>query len=60
MKVPTIGLDLAQKVLQIHGIDPDGKPVLKKRLALNYLSRKLRPFRHALRLMSPPFVTPSM
>ena len=60
MKVPTIGLGLAQKVLQIHGIEPDGKPVPKKRLALNYLSRKFRPYCHAIRLMSPPCVTPSM
>ena len=32
MKVTTIGLDLAKRVFQIHGIDDDGTVVLVKRL----------------------------
>ena len=32
MKITTIGLDVAKNVLQIHGVDEDGKVVVKKQL----------------------------
>src|SRR3981189_2003008 len=31
-EITVIGLDLAKHVFQIHGADPDGRPVLRKRL----------------------------
>lgn len=32
MQITTIGLDLAKQVFQVHGVDADGKAVLRKRL----------------------------
>lgn len=32
MKVTTIGLDLAKNVFQVHGVDKDGNPVLRRQL----------------------------
>ena len=32
MKITTIGIDLAKNVVQVHGVDGQGKAVLKKRL----------------------------
>ena len=32
MKITTIGIDLAKNVLQIHGADERGKPVVRKQL----------------------------
>ncbi len=32
MQVTTIGLDLAKHVFQVHGVDAEGRPVLRKRL----------------------------
>lgn len=32
MKIKTIGIDLAKNVFQIHGVDSEGRPVLKKQL----------------------------
>ena len=32
MNVTTVGLDLAKSVFQVHGVDPHGKPVLRKQL----------------------------
>jgi transposase len=32
MKITTLGIDLAKNVLQIHGADANGKPVLRKQL----------------------------
>ena len=31
-QVTTIGLDLAKHVFQVHGVDAEGRPVLRKRL----------------------------
>jgi hypothetical protein len=31
-EMTVIGLDLAKHVFQVHGADPDGRPVLRKRL----------------------------
>jgi hypothetical protein len=28
--ITTIGLDLAKRVFQVHGLDQDGQPVLRK------------------------------
>ena len=35
MKITTIGIDLAKNVLQIHGADANGTPVLRKQLKRN-------------------------
>ena len=35
MKITTIGIDLAKNVLQVHGVDEQGKVVLKKQLKRN-------------------------
>jgi transposase len=32
MKVVIIGLDLAKHIFQIHGVDAEGRPRLRKRL----------------------------
>jgi transposase len=32
MQVKMIGLDLAKQIFQVHGVGPDGKAVLRKRL----------------------------
>lgn len=32
MKITTGGIDLAKNVFQVHGINEQGKPVLKKQL----------------------------
>ena len=32
MKVKTIGIDVAKNVFQVHGVDEDGKVVLRKQL----------------------------
>ena len=37
MKVKTIGIDLAKNVFQVHGVDEDGKVVLRKQLRRSQL-----------------------
>jgi transposase len=41
MQITTIGIDLAKPVFQLHGVDAEGKVVLKKKLrrgaVLNFL-----------------------
>jgi len=37
MKVTTIGIDLAKNVFQIHGVDKEGKSVLKKQIKRDQL-----------------------
>lgn len=32
MKATAIGIDLARSVFQLHGVDAQGRPVLRKRL----------------------------
>lgn len=32
MKVTTVGIDLAKNVFQVHGVDEQGKTVLRKQL----------------------------
>jgi transposase len=32
MQVTTIGLDLAKQIFQVHGVDRDGRAVVRKRL----------------------------
>ncbi|WP_410526218.1 hypothetical protein [Rickettsia endosymbiont of Urophora cardui] len=32
MEVTTIGIDIAKRIFQIHGVDKNGKTVLKKKL----------------------------
>ncbi len=33
MEIKTIGIDLAKSVFQLHGVDSEGRPLLRKRLA---------------------------
>jgi transposase len=35
MDLTTIGLDIAKTVFQLHGVDRNGKPVLRKQLKRN-------------------------
>jgi len=37
MDVSTIGLDLAKNVFQVHGVDRDGKVVIRKKVRRNQL-----------------------
>ncbi|WP_410521387.1 hypothetical protein [Candidatus Tisiphia endosymbiont of Parasteatoda lunata] len=32
MEVTTIGIDIAKRIFQIHGVDKNGKTILKKKL----------------------------
>ena len=32
MQITTIGLDIAKNVFQVHGVDAEGQPVLRKKL----------------------------
>jgi len=32
MEIKTIGIDLAKSVFQLHGVDSEGRPLLRKRL----------------------------
>ena len=41
MTVAFIGIDLAKNVFQIHGVDADGKAMLKKRVRRNSLLSEL-------------------
>ena len=41
MKATTVGIDLAKKVFQIHGINNHGKIVLRKQLRRNGLAKFL-------------------
>ena len=43
-KVTTIGIDLAKNVFQIHGVDKDGKVVLKKRVKRDNLLKVMKEF----------------
>jgi len=38
MKITTIGLDLAKNVFQVHGVDEQGKAVLRKQLRRNQVA----------------------
>ncbi len=38
MKITVIGIDLAKNVFQIHGVDEQGKTVLKKKLKRDQLA----------------------
>jgi transposase len=35
--VKTIGLDIAKSVFQVHGVDADGKVVIRRKLKRRYL-----------------------
>jgi transposase len=35
--VTTIGLDIAKSVFQVHGIDPEGKAVIRRQLKRRYV-----------------------
>src|SRR3984893_7603750 len=54
-EITVIGLDLAKHVFQVHGADPDGRPVLRKRLRRG---RVLGVLAHEVRLIPPQYVKP--
>ena len=37
MNIKRIGIDLAKQVFQLHGVDHQGKPVLRKQLRRNQM-----------------------
>ena len=37
MEIKTLGIDIAKRVFQLHGVDERGKTVLKKRLSRDQL-----------------------
>ena len=39
MKIATVGIDLAKSVFQVHGIDQQGKVMLKKQLKRAQMAR---------------------
>ena len=43
MKIATVGLDLAKNVFQLHGIDADGRVVVRRRHSTSYDSRCFLP-----------------
>ena len=73
MKITTIGIDLAKHVFQVHGVDAQGKTVLRKQLkrdqmtcligmeacgSAHYWARKLQGLGHTVKLIAPQFVKP--
>jgi transposase len=71
--VTTIGLDIAKSVFQVHGVDAEGKVVMRRKLKRPYVlsfSRlkraphhiighaSLRRSGHTVRLMPPAYVKP--
>ena len=65
MNVVRIGLDIAKCVFQVHGVDPHGKPVIRKALSRSqvcagshYWARELGKLGHDARLMAGQFVSP--
>ena len=45
--VTTIGLDIAKSVFQVHGIDAEGKVVVRRRLKRRHVLAFLRSFSRA-------------
>ena len=45
--ITTIGLDNAKSVFQIHGIDAEGKVVIRRQLKRRYVLAYFRSCRHA-------------
>jgi transposase len=66
--VTTIGLDIAKSVFQVHGIDAEGKVLIRRKLKRRYVLaffQKLQPclvelkaLGHTVRLMPPAYVKP--
>lgn len=44
MKITTIGIDLAKAVFQVHGVDAQGKAVLKKQIKRDQMHAGCRPW----------------
>ena len=44
--ITTIGLDMAKRVFQVHGMDHEGQAVLRKKLRRGQVLNFLRPYRH--------------
>ena len=42
MKATTVGIDLAKNLVQVHGVDERGRPVLRKQLKRNQVLSFLR------------------
>jgi transposase len=67
--VTTIGLDIAKSVFQIHGVDAEGKVIIRRKLppclvgieacaSSHHWSRELTALGHTVRLMPPAYVKP--
>src|ERR1700680_708588 len=67
--VTTIGLDIAKSVFQIHGVDAEGKVIIRRKLppclvgieacaSLPHWSRELTALVHTVRLMPPAYMKP--
>jgi transposase len=53
MEITTVGLDIAKRVFQLHGVDAAGKAVLRRKLQRSEVLAFFRPYRlvwSALRL----------
>ena len=53
MQITTVGLDIAKRVFQLHGVDAAGKAVLRRKLQRSEVLGFFRPYRlvwSALRL----------
>ena len=51
--VTTIGLDIAKSVFQVHGIDAEGKVVIRRQLKRRYVLRSSRSWRLASLVLRP-------
>src|SRR5450759_1925850 len=59
--ITTIGLDIAKSVFQVHGVDTEGKVIIRRQLKRRYVlawSRELKALGHTVRLMPPAYVKP--
>ena len=64
--ITTIGVDLAKSVFRLHGVDAEGRPVLRRQppcligmeacASAHYWARELSKFGHDVRLMQPSYV----
>jgi hypothetical protein len=44
MNITTVGIDLAKNILQVHGVDERGKPVLRKSLKWSHVPQFVKPY----------------
>ena len=51
--VTTIGLDIAKSVFQVHGVDAEGKMIIRRKLKRRYVAAFSRSCRLALSVSRP-------